>query len=116
MKFCTIPIGGQKWQVDLVRAKHPIFEGACCHGMTVRDKCRIYLARGFATPIIEDTFVHEVFGHAAFYVSGVYQTLVELCGGDEDKANETEEAMIRALVAVWYPLLQQFKFEFPKAV
>ena len=115
MKLCTVPIGGQKWPINLVRPKHPIFEGESCHGVTVRDRCVVYLSRGYAAPILEDTFVHEVFGHASFYVSGVHQTLVELCAGDSDKAEQVEETMIRALVPVWYPILQQFQFRFPSA-
>lgn len=114
MKFCTFPIGGQKWEAHVVRPKHPVFEGDKAHGATDADKCKVYFARGFAQPLYESTFIHEAFGHAAFYVSGAHQMIVDAFPGDEERAIKFEEEMVSKLENVWYPMLQHFGFQFPK--
>jgi hypothetical protein len=98
----------------MVRPKHPVFGGDKCHAVTEREKCKLYFARGIVQPIFESTFVHEGFGHAAFYVSGAHQMIVDAFPGDEEKAEEFEEEMIRKLENVWYPMLKEFGFQFPK--
>jgi hypothetical protein len=114
VKWLTVRLGGQKWQVELVRKKHPVFEGDNCHGMTVKDKCRIYVAKEYEESFRESTAVHEAFGHASFNVSGVSQMILDLCGGDEEKAHAVEEEMVSRLELVWYPLMCELGFRFPK--
>jgi hypothetical protein len=114
VKLFTFPVGGQKWEGHAVRGSHKVFDGDRCHGVTLRDKCKVYYAREYPQPIFEDTFVHETFGHVAFYVSGVHQMILDLFPGEEERAEAFEEEAIRKLVPVWYPMLQHFEFKFPK--
>lgn len=116
MKWLSAPVGGQNWRVDLVRKKHPIFEGDNCFGITIRDKCRVYIAKEFEEPIRESTAVHELFGHVAFRVSGASQIIFELCNNDEEKAEKAEEDIVSRLELVWYPLFLHFGFRFPKGI
>jgi hypothetical protein len=60
------------------------------------------------------TFVHENFGHVAFYVSGASQMILEKFDGDSEAADAWEELLVQKLELVWYPLLKQFNFQFPK--
>lgn len=114
MKFMTISVGGQKWEQHMVRPKHPVFEGDSCHGLTDPARCRVYFSRGSPQPQFESTFVHENFGHVAFYVSGVSQMILKAFDGDQDAAESFEEEAITKLETVWYPMLQHFEFKFPK--
>ena len=114
MRWFAPRIGGQKWRVDLVRPKHPAFGGDNVHGMTLHDKCQVYIATGYEEDTLSSTAVHEVFGHASFHVAGVSQIIIDLCGGDEAKAETVEEEMIRRLELVWYPMFRELGFRFPK--
>lgn len=115
MKFFTVKLAGHKWELHEVRETHAVFKDLGeCYAVTVPEKCRFYFAKGYPQPAYEDSFVHEVFGHGAFTVSGARQRLVDLCDGDCEKAIAIEEDMIRGLVMVWYPLLKDLNFQFPK--
>lgn len=113
MRWFNASVGGQKWQVELVRKKHREL-GDDSHGCTLSEKCRIYIAKEYEESIRESTAVHELFGHAAFRVSGAHQLILDLCAGDEAKAEAVEEEMVGRLELVWYPLLTELGFKFPK--
>lgn len=114
MKWLSLKFGGQKWRVDLVRSNHPqLRDGdSRCHGVTLREACKIYIDKGQSETVLEDTLLHELL-HAALYVSRGHHKLLELCG-DEKKAEDTEEALVEGLVLVLHPLLKEMGFRFPK--
>ena len=114
MKFKTIAFAGQKWEQHWVRPTHKVFGGDRCHGYTDYDNCKVYFANDDPEPVYEMTFTHENFGHVAFYVSGASQMILEKFDGGHKEADEWEENLIRKLELVWYPLLKQFNFQFPK--
>ncbi len=114
MKFKTIAFAGQKWEQHWVRPTHKAFGGSKCHGYTDYEKCKVYFANDDPEPVYEMTFCHENFGHVAFYVSGASGMILELFDGDNAAADEWEEKLIQKLELVWYPVLKQFNFQFPK--
>jgi hypothetical protein len=114
MKFKTIAFAGQKWEQHWVRPTHKVFQGETCHAIMVPEKCRVYFSSDSPEPVYEMTFVHENFGHVAFYVSGASQMILEKFDGDSEAADAWEELLVQKLELVWYPLLKQFNFQFPK--
>lgn len=106
MKWFDVHVGGQKWRVEIVRSNSPHLrheDGDHTMGMTVYDKCRIYIDRDQDEQAREDTLLHELL-HATFEVAGVRILLNP----------ELEERIIRALVPILHRLLKDLGFRFPK--
>jgi hypothetical protein len=103
MKWLSVRVGGQRWRVDLVKGNSRHFEGEDCYGITLSDKCRIYIAKEQDEQAREDTLLHELM-HAALHVSGASQKLTD----------GTEEDIVRGLVLVLHPLLKDLGFRFPR--
>jgi hypothetical protein len=113
VKWLSLRIGGQDWRVDLVKGNNPnLSDGGDHYGVTLRDRCKIYIARELVEHAREDTLLHEVL-HAAMFVSCGTQELHDACN-DVEKAERLEETIVRGLVLVLHPLLKDLGFKFPK--
>lgn len=114
MRWLSLKFGGQKWTVDLVKSNHKALRDGdkSCHGVTLYDACKIYIAKEQSETVLEDTLLHELL-HAALYVSRGHQKIHDLCA-DDQKAEDVEEAIVEGLVLVLHPLLKEMGFKFPK--
>jgi hypothetical protein len=115
VKWFTVHVGGQKWRVDLVRGKHPVFDGdERTYGITQPEKGRIYIAKEQGEQALEDTVLHELL-HAVFTVSNagnIIANAVETKTADPDR--DIEEDVVHAMVPTLHRLLKDLGFKFPK--
>lgn len=115
MKWLSLHVGGQRWAVHLVKAtdKQLGTYDDGCDGVTFLDKCKIVLSRDVASQAREDALIHELF-HAAIFVSGAGNLMLDAVGRDEDAYEKLEEDVVRALTPIWHRLLKDLGFVFPK--
>ena len=109
MRWFTLPVGGRKIALHVVRDGHPKLEGN--NGMYIPDDGVIYLNGDLEPTAFEDTFLHEV-EHAVNDVSGANNVLAILAEGAA--RDEAEEQMVRCRTTVWHKLLTDLGFQFPK--
>lgn len=113
MKRFKVPIGGQKYTISLVRDDHKVFAGEDQYGCTLAYKNTIYFAKGYSQSALEDAYIHECLGHAAFAVSGANVMLAQNLKPGVDPF-KFEEELVQKLTLAWHPFLTHHKFQFPK--